>query len=75
MMIIIEQSSLKYVGQGIWDIVQKCIKIIDNNDTQSYMRKIEACHLLRLIAIKLKDVADLIFGFMHRQVIKCLENA
>jgi hypothetical protein len=28
---------------------------------------------LRLIAIKLKDVADLIFGYMHRQVIKSLE--
>ena len=28
---------------------------------------------MRLIAIKLKDVADLIFGYMHRQVIKSLE--
>jgi hypothetical protein len=31
--------------------------------------------LLRLLAIKLKDVADLIFGYMHRQVIKSLEQA
>ena len=75
MCIIIDHTSLKYVGECIWDIVQKCKKIIDNNDSQAYLRKIEACNLLRLIAIKLKDVADLIFGYMHRQVIKCLENA
>lgn len=39
------------------------------------MRKIEACNLLRLIAMKVKEVADLIFGYMHQQVIKSLEAA
>jgi hypothetical protein len=75
MTLIIDHSQLKYVSQNIWDIVQKCIKIIDNTDAQAYLRKIEACNLLRLIALKLKDVADLIFGFMHRQVIETLDNA
>ena len=44
-------------------------------DSQAYLRKVEACVLLRVIAENLKDVADLIFGYMHRQVIQCLENA
>ena len=56
-------------------MVNKCIKVIEIADPQSYLKKIEACNLLRLIAIKLKEVADLIFGFMHRKVIKCLETA
>ena len=64
--LIIKHSSLKYVTQYIWEVVQKCIRIIENNDTQTYLRKIEACNLLKLIAIHLSDVADLIFGYMHR---------
>ncbi len=38
------------------------------------MKKIYACNLLKLIAIHLKDVADLIMGYMHRQVLKALEQ-
>ncbi len=51
------------------------IKIVSDPDSQAYLRKVEACVLLRVIAENLKDVADLIFGYMHRQVIQCLENA
>lgn len=51
------------------------MKIIEGADTQAYLKKIEACNLLRLLAMKLQEVADLLFGYMHRQVIKCLENA
>ncbi|CDW71424.1 UNKNOWN [Stylonychia lemnae] len=72
---IISQTSLKYLTQYIWEIVQRCIKIVQNPDTQSYLKKIEACNLLKTIAIQLKDVADLIFGYMHRQVIHALEVA
>jgi len=39
------------------------------------MRKIDPCFLLRMIAQKLEPVADLIFGHMHRAVIKALETA
>ncbi len=67
MTLVIEHSSLKYISNQVWEVVQKLLKTLDQtNDTQNYLRKIDACNLLRLIAIKLKDVADLIFGYMHR---------
>lgn len=75
MQVIIAHSSLKYLTQFIWEVVQKCLRVIDNNDTQTYLRKIEACNLLKTIALQLKDCADLIMGYMHRQVIKGLEGA
>lgn len=59
----------------MWECVQKCLKIIEGAEAQAYLKKIEACNLLRLLAMKLQEVADLLFGYMHRQVIKCLENA
>lgn len=68
-------SALKYLSHCVWDCVQKCIRIIDGAETQAYLKKIEACNLLRLLAMRLQEVADLLFGYMHRQVIKCLENA
>jgi hypothetical protein len=39
------------------------------------MRKIDSCVLLRLLAQHLQTVADLIFGHMHRAVLKALESA
>jgi len=66
---------LKYITHSIWDVVSKCLRILDSTDTSTYLRKIDACSLLRLIAIKLESVADLIFGHMHRAVIKALETA
>lgn len=39
------------------------------------MQKLQACNLLNIIAVKLKDVADLIFFQMHQKVIKTLETA
>ena len=75
MCVVVDHSGLKYVTHNIWDVVQKCLKILDNNDASTYMRKIDSCVLLRMIAQKLESVADLIFGHMHRAVIKALETA
>lgn len=62
---VIESTSLQYITECLNDVIAKCIRIIETNDTQSYLRKIEACNLLKLIAFKLKDTADLVIGYMH----------
>jgi hypothetical protein len=72
---IIDASSLQYIKDFLNEVIQKCVKIVDNNDAQTYLRKIEASNLLRSIALKLKDTADLVFGYVHASVIKCLEQA
>lgn len=78
MTIIIENSSLNYVSPYIWDIVSKCLKIIDKpHDPHSYLSKLECLSLLRLLALKLQSSADLLFGglMMHSHVLKSLESA
>jgi hypothetical protein len=32
MCVVVSHSGLKYVTHNIWDVVQKCLKILDNND-------------------------------------------
>jgi hypothetical protein len=49
--------------------------VLEGNDTQQYLKKIEACNLLRLMAMKLQEGTEFIFGNMHRSVIKTLENS
>jgi hypothetical protein len=52
--VVVEHSGLKYITHNIWDVVSKCLKILDNNDAQTYLRKIDSCSLLRLLALKLE---------------------
>jgi hypothetical protein len=75
MCVVVEHSGLKYITHNIWDVVSKCLKILDNNDASTYLRKLDSLTLLRQLAGKLADVADLIFGHMHRAVVKALEAA
>eukprot|EP00350_Pseudokeronopsis_sp_OXSARD2_P000363 CAMPEP_0170561976 /NCGR_PEP_ID=MMETSP0211-20121228/58064_1 /TAXON_ID=311385 /ORGANISM="Pseudokeronopsis sp., Strain OXSARD2" /LENGTH=96 /DNA_ID=CAMNT_0010878235 /DNA_START=110 /DNA_END=400 /DNA_ORIENTATION=- len=72
---IVEHASLQYVTDCLNEIITKCLRIIEGNDTQGYLRKIEACNLLKLLAVKLKDTADLVIGYMHQQVLSVLDKS
>lgn len=75
LIVLLDYCGIKYFVGCLTDIFAKLVKVAKNPDTQTHLEKVEACTLLELLAFKLQDVADLVVGFYHPDVMKALEVA
>jgi hypothetical protein len=66
--VLLEGCGIKYVVSNLYEIFRKLRKILEIKGAQGYMNKIETCNLLKVLATKLHNVADIVIGYY--QVLK-----
>lgn len=72
---LIRACAIKYVVPHLQDIFRKLTRILNSASVQHYQSKVEACGLLAVLAKELRDVADIVIGYYHRDVVSAIEKA